>query len=387
MKEYKVKVGIKTDGEPKLRREGDKIIVENMLIGHGFHWQRSIEAMLPGEVTVVGEKNLSDTAKVSSRIIDNKITLINILPLETYLECVVGSEMNPSSPIEFLKAHVIISRNWVLGKILSIHHSGREGFRNEEDILVGWDDTAAHHGFDVCSDDHCQRYQGIQEISEVALKAIHATENEIILDSDGKLVDTRFSKCCGGQTELFSTCWQSYEVKCLESFRDPWCDFSDVPLIARRRILSAVLKDYDMKTENYGFRWQQEIKKKDIKKNLKEIFGRDIGEIETVKILHRGPSGRIDSIEIKGSESSLILGKELWIRRLLSSSHLYSSAFEMEDKEDTIFLNGRGWGHGVGLCQIGAANMAINGHDYNSIIKFYYPGSILTSLNSRHLEL
>lgn len=376
MKDIKVKVGIKTNGLPQIKKAGDFTIVSNMLIGDGFHWQKTIEVRLPGEVILLekrGKEGLSEC-------IDAEISLINILPLETYLENVVGSEMNASSPIEFLKAHAIISRNWVLGKIMKIHSTDKKGSIHKDNIIIGWDDTSCHYGFDVCSDDHCQRYQGVQDISQEAIIAIRETKNLVLTDNKGKIIDTRFSKCCGGKTEIFSTCWQTREEDCLESVKDPWCDLSGLEPPERDSLLSTILKVYDKETKNYGFRWHEIVNKTTIKINLKKYFNKDIGEILELEPKRRGPSGRIDLLEIKGTKSNLLLGKELWIRRLLSSSHLYSSAFEIKRKGDDFDIRGRGWGHGVGLCQIGAAHMALHGYDYESILKFYYPGSKLQTL-------
>ncbi len=380
MTEYYIKVGIKTAGLPSLEKNKNYTLVRNILIGDGFHWQRTITARLPGEVSLYKlssqpELSISDTTEA-----DQHITLVNRVPLETYLECVVGSEMNPSAPIEFLKAHAVISRSWALGKVLGTHSCDKNGYKNTSDCLIGWDDTAGHHGFDVCSDDHCQRYQGLQPIAPRALQAIRDTAGEILTAADGSLVDARFSKCCGGRTEVFSTCWQSRSVSCLESFDDPWCDLSSLSSEQRREVLSSILKDYDLNTEGYGYRWQTEILKTEVKANLNRRFGRDIGDILSIEPLHRGPSGRIDLLRIHGSDGIFDLGKELWIRRLLSPSHLYSSAFDIVDLGYAFRLEGHGWGHGVGLCQIGAANMALHGYSYRDILSFYYPGAIITSL-------
>lgn len=366
-------VGIKTEGEPLIKKDKDFFILENMLIGDGFHWQKCIKVKLPGKIyPVYGKGDISKE--------DERIKLINVLPLETYLECVVGSEMNPQAPVEFLKAHAVISRSWATGKINNIHQSGKEGFVDNERRLIGWEDTAGHKVFHVCSDDHCQRYQGIQPISEKALQAIRETSGEVLMSGENKIIDTRFSKCCGGRTELFETCWQNVRADCIESLKDPWCNLSSLTLTSRRALLSSVLKDYDLTTQGYGYVWEAEITKKDIKRNLKEKFGKDIGEILRLEPLHRGPSGRIDLMRIIGSDGFLDLGKELWIRRVLSPSHLYSSAFEIDDKGDRIHLKGKGWGHGAGLCQLGAANMAFNGKSYQEILSFYYPGSKLQKI-------
>lgn len=367
-----IKVGIKTDGVPKILRKKDYTLVENMLIGDGFHWQNSISVKLPGIVEEVKQVDFSSDHSYKA---DDNISLINFLPLETYLECVVGSEMNPEAPIEFLKAHAVISRSWALGKIKNLHSTDRGGIINDDHTIVGWDDTAGHYGFNVCSDDHCQRYQGLQPIPEKALQAIRDTKGEVLLSNDGILIDTRFSKCCGGATEIFSTCWQNIQAECIASFLDPWCDLSQKPISAQRSLISSILKDYDRQTRGYGYRWEELVSKDLIKINLREKFGRNIGEIERVTVVHRGPSGRIDLIRLHGSISTLDFGKELWIRRLFSSSHLYSSAFEIEDLGKDLRLKGKGWGHGVGLCQIGAANMASEGYGYKEILSHYYPGS------------
>lgn len=365
-----IRVGIKTAGKPEIENRDGFTIVKNMLIGDGFHWQQTIEAKLPGKIYL-----LENEEAHRSNDGDEKIKLINELPLETYLECVVGSEMNPEAPIEFLKAHALISRSWALGKILNRHSTDNEGRSAGESLLIGWDDTAGHSICDVCSDDHCQRYQGWQPISEKALRAIRETTGEVLFSPDGQLVDARFSKCCGGKTEIFSTCWQPRDEACLESFDDPWCDLSKLTKTDREHLLRTILKDYDLETQGYGYRWETSIDKTEIAKNLSERFGRDIGEIERLEPLHKGPSGRIDLLRIHGSDGVLDIGKELWIRRLLAPTHLYSSAFEIEDKGKIILLKGQGWGHGVGLCQIGAANMAMHGHSYRNILAFYYPNS------------
>ncbi len=331
--------------------------LENMLIGKGFHWQQELSALLPGEVMVACGA-------------DEGYSVINRLPLETYLECVVGSEMNPRAPIEFLKAHAIVSRSWAVGKMLKMHPEDDEGRKESPGCLVGWDDTSAHSGFDVCSDDHCQRYQGVQPISDKAREAILSTAGLVLADGSGSLIDARFSKCCGGRTELFSTCWQDREMPGIESFDDPWCDLSDVP----RESLSVILKDYDLATGG-GYRWETAVSKKEIGRNLLRKFGRNIGDIISIEPVERGPSGRIKLLRVTGTAASLVLGKELWIRRLLAETHLYSSAFEIEDLGEELRLKGRGWGHGAGMCQTGAAHMALRGADCEEILGFYYPGT------------
>lgn len=365
-------VGIPTDGHPRTERHGDLTLLHNMLIGKNFHWQKSIEALLPGKVEVFPEKEYS---------------VINRVPLEKYLECVVGSEMNPLAPVEFLKAHAVISRSWALGKITGVHDHSEVGKINGEFTIVNWEDTCDHNGFHVCSDDHCQRYQGIQPLHDIVRNALEATRGEVLETDNGHLVDTRFSKCCGGHTELFSTCWQSREEGCLESFTDPWCNLSSIDTSLRRRILHSILKDYDLMNEG-GYVWTATVTAKEIRDNLHHKFGRDLGEIKDIRIVARGSSGRAKSLLITGTTGELTIGKELMIRRLLSPTHLYSSWFDIKpltrqeasktgQSQPAWELTGHGWGHGVGLCQIGAARMALEGFTYQDILSFYYPGSLI----------
>ena len=355
-----IEVGIPTSGSPLIERQGEFHLLKNMLIGKDFHWQRSISALLPGEVRVTE---------------GNVFQVINILPVETYLKCVVGSEMNPSAPIEFLKAHAVISRSWAMGKVLRKHNDSDDGKTFSDDRIISWEDTGDHVGFDVCSDDHCQRYQGIQPISPEALSAIESTEGEVLLSPSGTLIDARFSKCCGGRTEVFSTCWQDREEDCLEAFDDPWCDMENIPKTKREKILTSILKDYDLSTSG-GFRWELEITAEEIEENLKNKFGKNIGRITDMEIVARGKSGRAKELKLIGSDGTMRIGKELMIRRLLAPTHLYSSWFEIETLSPGRWrLNGHGWGHGVGLCQIGAARMALEGFSYKEILSFYYPGA------------
>lgn len=376
-KDYEITVGIKTDGAPLLERYEEFTLLRNMLIGDGFHWQRRIEAKLPGEVIELELSNLKDGLNLDCG--NRNVSLINRLPLETYLECVVGSEMNPGAPMEFLKAHAVISRSWALGKVLNLHYAGAEGTITTPNKIIGWDDSAVHKGFNVCSDDHCQRYQGLQTISEKGKEAIRSTRGEVLYSQNGHLVDARFSKCCGGTTELFSTCWQDKDVECLESIRDPWCDLSTMKATDRDKLLSGILKNYDLMQTGYGFRWEERVDKAFIADNLKEKYGIDLGEISSLTVIRRGPSGRINLLKISGEKGEMTIGKELRIRTLLSPSCLYSSAFEIEDRGENFSLKGKGWGHGVGLCQIGAANMALHGYDYRQILSFYYPGAVISA--------
>lgn len=363
-----IKIGIPTDGEPIIESREDYTILRNMIIGLGFHWEQVIEVILPGTLTIST---------------DNVYKVINTLPLETYLECVIGSEMNPKAPEEFLKAHAVISRSWALSKIRHREDYTDEGKINEPELIINWEDTCDHVGFDVCSDDHCQRYQGLQPMAESLKKAVVSTSGLCLFSRNGSPVDTRFSKCCGGKTEIFASCWQDRDEPCLESFDDPWCDLSVLSSESKERILKTILKEYDLEN-NGGYKWVKSIKSKEIRKNLLEKFKRDIGEIKEINVCARGKSGRITRLGLIGESGKLEIGKELMIRRLLAPSHLYSSLIEIQKKDDdpeTFIINGRGWGHGVGLCQIGAARMALEGFTFDKILSFYYPGAILRQLD------
>lgn len=350
-----IRVGLITDGAPRF--EGDTL--SNLLIGEDFHWQRSQPARFEGEIEMLPEPQ-------------GRIHAINILPIERYLEAVVGSEMNPNAPIEFLKAHAVISRSWAMRKIAHCDHSLSAGKISEAEELISWDESDSHEGFHVCSDDHCQRYQGIPaEGASRSIEAVSSTRGEVIADKEGNPADARFSKCCGGRTEVFSTCWADTELPYLQSISCPWCDLSDMEPSRRDNLLRNALKDYDRTTEFHT--WHHRITKSEIRRNLLAKFGRDIGSIEELLPIEPGASGRLKKLLIRGSRGRLILGKELAIRRLLSDSHLFSSWIEISDEGEDVGITGRGWGHGAGLCQIGAARMAAEGKDYREILRFYYP--------------
>ncbi|MDE5875588.1 MAG: SpoIID/LytB domain-containing protein [Muribaculaceae bacterium] len=361
-----IDIGLPTEGNPVLVKEVSGLTrLLNMRIGLGFHWEKTVEALLPGEIIFN----------------DHPVyRLINRVPVETYLECVVGSEMNPDAPEEFLKAHAVISRSWVMGKIHGAHPAGDEGKVNNDEVIIDWEDTGDHHGFNVCSDDHCQRYQGLQPIATAILKAIRSTAGIILLSPEGKPVDARFSKCCGGRTEVFSSCWQPHSEPCLISRDDPWCDLSGMSETKRKEVLVSILKDYDLENAG-GYEWHTTVSKEDIARNLYKKFGRSVGDIRNIEITARGESGRAVAMRIYGTKGSIEIGKELMIRRLLAPTHLYSSWINISRQKgdsSVYVIDGKGWGHGVGLCQIGAARMAIEGRSFREILSFYYPGSCLT---------
>ncbi|MBQ9649831.1 MAG: DUF4922 domain-containing protein [Prevotella sp.] len=338
----------------------------NVTIGVDFHWERKETQVFEGTLRIVVEAD--------------KIIAINELPVERYLTSVIASEMSPTASLEFLKAHAVISRSWLLAQMEKRRRldSGQDSFFSfikKDDEIIRWYDREDHTIFDVCADDHCQRYQGIPNTgnenhtaAEKAVKAIEETRGQV-LSYDGEICDARFSKCCGGETEEFQYCWEDTPKPYLQSIRDPWCNTND------KQILSQVMKAYDQETPDF-YRWTVEYTQEQLSELVNRKLKDDFGTIQDLIPLARGKSGRIWKLKIVGSKKTLTIGKELEIRRALSETHLLSSAFEVEKLTRTgpvsFRLHGKGWGHGVGLCQIGAAVMGEQGKTYDDILLFYY---------------
>lgn len=363
-----INVGIITDGYPVTSPAGKWTRVHNVLIGDGFHWQKRVKATFKGELIPLAEAQ-------------GNIHIINRIPVEQYLQSVIGSEMNPNAPSEFLKAHAVISRSWALRKIRGTATSLSEGKVRDADRIIEWEESDSHVGFDVCSDDHCQRYQGIHgETDKKTLSAVAETRGLILTTTTDEIADTRFSKCCGGMTEHFNACWSDTDHDYLPAQHDPWCDLSDMPEDRRISFLSAVMKDYDHLTTIDFKTWRAEVSPTEVATRLIDKYGINIGKIMHLRPINRGKSGRIIEMLIEGSEGTISIGKTLPIRRLLAADCLKSSWFDIEERYGTFILHGHGWGHGVGLCQIGAARMAAEGYDFHDILKFYYPGTKLTRL-------
>ena len=334
--------------------------LHDVTIGVGFHWERQEKQTFRGMLRLVVEAD--------------KVLAINELPVEQYLESVISSEMSATSSPELLKAHAVISRSWLLCQMENRQKEGRDktnsffSFVKKDDELLRWYDREDHTLFDVCADDHCQRYQGITRASSPAVaEAIKATRGQVLM-SDNELCDARFSKCCGGQTEEFQYCWENIKKPYLVSVSDPFCHTSD------RRILSQVLNDYDQETPDF-YEWTVAYTQEELTELVNRKTKLDLGDIVDLIPLDRGTSGRIWRLQLVGTKRSFIIGKELEIRRALSETHLYSSAFDVEKRDNRFILHGRGWGHGVGLCQIGAAVMGEKGYDYDDILLYYYRGA------------
>ena len=333
--------------------------VKDVTIGVNFHWERKETQTFEGTLRLVVEAD--------------KIVAINELPVEKYLTSVISSEMSATSSPEFLKAHAVISRSWLLAQMEKRrqHENGENSFfsfTKKDDEIIRWYDREDHTIFDVCADDHCQRYQGITKAtSPHVAEAIHETRGQI-LTYDGEICDARFSKCCGGETEEFQYCWEDTPKPYLTSFHDPYCDTTD------KHILSQVLNDYDQETPDF-YRWTVEYTREELSELVCRKLKEDFGEITDLIPIARGKSGRIWKLKIVGTKKTLTIGKELEIRRALSETHLYSSAFDVEKQGDRFILHGKGWGHGVGLCQIGAAVMGEQGKRYDEILLFYYRGA------------
>lgn len=352
---------------PKIEYElrGNTFMLKDVRIGIGFHWDRTENQLFEGELEI--RKNADGTE-----------TAINVIDVEDYLSSVITSEMSATSSLELLKAHAVISRSWVLRPIINPQPARTGNACEVNEVKDGverhikWYERDVHVGFDVCADDHCQRYEGITrrdqhpEAAARVREAVESTRGQVLM-CDGEVCDTRFYKSCGGRTELFEHAWAPIHYRYLESVECPYCNTKD------KRVLSQVLNDYDLETQDF-YAWEVQYGQEELSAIVRERSGIDFGEIVALHPVKRGPSGRIYELEIVGTKRQMVVGKELEIRKWLSRSHLYSSAFDVDfDAERHIFtLHGKGWGHGVGLCQIGAAVMADKGFTYEEILAHYF---------------
>ena len=373
--------------------------LQDVTIGINFHWERKEVQRFKGELKIIVE--------------DDRLTAINIIPIEDYLTSVISSEMSATASLELLKAHAVISRSWLLNKLkvangklkVIMHPDNTANFELSTlpSQLIKWYDHEAHKNFDVCADDHCQRYQGITRTSTPqAIEAVFATRGEVLM-YEGEICDARFSKCCGGAFEEFQNCWENVKHPYLigqrdsktetrlpdltkEAEADKWIRTSPTAFCNthNKQVWSQVLNNYDQETTDF-YRWRVCYSQQELSELIHKRSGIEFGKIIDLIPVERGTSGRLVRLKIVGTLRTLIIGKELEIRRTLSSSHLYSSAFvvDKEYKEDEkeipsrFILTGSGWGHGVGLCQIGAAVMGEQGYKYKEILSHYYPGSAI----------
>ena len=335
-----IKVGILTAPHIEFEQKENTFVLKNVRIGIGFHWDRHEDQEFAGKLEI------RDNA-------DGTQTAINTIDLEEYLCSVISSEMNANSPMELLKAHAVISRSWAIRAMQKPNHEG----------------------FDVCADDHCQRYEGLRRINERAVEAVRATAGQVLL-YDNEICDCRYYKCCGGRTEIWRTCWEDIDVPYIQSVT---CDYCKAP---SPKVLRLVLNDYDQETKDFRD-WSVSYTAEELSEIIRTKSGLDFGEIVELIPLHRGASGRIDSLKIVGTKHTEVIGKELKIRLWLSRSCLYSSWFGVEKSiQNSVVsfqLSGHGWGHGAGLCQIGAAVMASEGMQYEDILTYYYVGSRLSA--------
>jgi len=369
--------------------------LKDVTIGINFHWERKENQLFKGSLKFIVE--------------GEKITAINLLGVEEYLTSVISSEMSATASLELLKAHAVISRSWLLAQIdknIEITNSSEKysTMAESEGELIRWYDREDHTRFDICADDHCQRYQGITRASTPIVKdAIGQTRGELLM-SEGKICDARYSKSCGGVFEEFQYCWEDKKYPYLVKQRDSKSDTIIPDLTVEKnavewimespesfcnttdkKVLSQVLNNYDQETVNF-YRWSVKYSQKELSQLILKKSGTDYGDILDLVPIERGTSGRLVKLKIVGTKRTRIIGKELEIRRTLSESHLYSSAFFVEKEMGSeqaplsFTLKGAGWGHGVGLCQIGAAVMGAKGYNYKEILLHYFIGATINKM-------
>lgn len=375
--------------------EDSSFSLYDVTIGINFHWERQETQSFIGTLKLV--------------VYEGKITAINILPAEDYLTSVISSEMNATSSLEFLKAHAVVSRSWLLAQIekrkaMSKKQGDFFSFVKTDTEYIRWYDREDHTIFDVCADDHCQRYQGITKATNQSVaEAVKATRGQVMMYKNS-ICDARFSKCCGGITEEFDTCWENKKYPYLTAVRDDKNDAAMPDLTIEeeadkwirstpdgfcnthdKHILSQILNNYDQETTNF-YRWKVRYTQEELAELIRTNTKCDYGQIIDLIPVERGKSGRISKLKIVGTLKTLIIGKELEIRRTLSDTHLFSSAFvvdkgpQQDDAPAWFELTGAGWGHGVGLCQIGAAVMGEKGYNYNDILLHYYKDADIRKL-------
>lgn len=365
--------------------------IKDVTIGVNFHWERKEDQTFKGALKLIVE--------------NDAVTAINVAHVEDYLTSVISSEMSATASLELLKAHAVISRSWLLAQIeknkdIIDNNKQYSAFTETDEEIIRWYDREDHTSFDVCADDHCQRYQGITRTFsnlETVKQAIDETRGQV-LTSESMICDARFSKCCGGVVEEFQNAWEDVHFPYLKKLRDA-DNIQDIPDLTQeteavkwiqsrpsafcntqdKKILGQVLNNYDQETTDF-YRWKVEYTQQELSELIYKRSGIDFGIVQELIPVQRGTSGRLIRLKIIGSKKTMTIGKELEIRRILSPSHLYSSAFIIEKHDDRFILIGAGWGHGVGLCQIGAAVMGEKGYSYDKILTHYYVGATIEKL-------
>ena len=374
-----------------------RFTVHDVVIGIDFHWERKESQSFQGTLEL--------------RASEEGLIVVNELPLEAYLISVISSEMSAYCPVELLRAHAIVARGWLLAQLQGTQNKtgdiAQRASRSTQEEIIRWYDRENHAEFDVCADDHCQRYQGISKaFSQAAFDAVSDTRGKVLM-SEGEICDTRYAKSCGGRTEIYSAAWENMDVPYLSSIYDGEDDPDGyiLPLsvesnaeawiasspeaycnAASSELLSRILTSFDQETQNF-YRWEVDYSGDELSEIIEARLGRDLGRIVALEPIERGHSGRIIRLRITGEKESFIIGKELEIRRTLARSHLYSSAFVVRSEQnpatgfiERVRLIGAGWGHGVGLCQIGAAVMADIGHSHEEILAHYFRNTRLSAL-------
>ena len=376
-----IRVGILTAPKIEFEQRERTFVLKNVRIGIGFHWDRHEDQEFAGTLEIKSVPNPVMQGGKPWQV------AVNTIDLEDYLCSVISSEMNADSPMELLKAHAVISRSWAIRAIANKPHARMVNGKMIND-------------FDVCADDHCQRYEGLRRMNERAVEAVRATAGQVLTNEqmvNGKMVneicDCRYHKCCGGRTEVWSTCWEDIDVSYIQSVECPYCNPEHIKALSSHGersfdfLLSTCLNDYDRETTDFHD-WQVIYTAEELSDIIRSKSGIDFGEIIDLVPLKRGPSGRICELKIVGTKHTEIIGKELKIRLWLSRTCLYSSWFDIEkntpapsgegrEGASLWVLTGHGWGHGAGLCQIGAAVMAAEGKTYEEILTYYYPGTTL----------
>jgi len=352
---------------------GRGIQISRVIAGRSFHWRKEISPTFSGKLEV--------------NVTDNLLTIVNELPFEDYLACVISSEMSKDCPVEFMKAQACAARSWAW-VFLNNKHPGQN--------------------FDVCNDDDCQRYQGVTYLSQQVIDAVIECKGEFILAADQTVVPAYYSKCCGGIIESAEEIF-GFDIQNLQTTPDSKSslkkiasedDFKELmtssegifcsPSVVQESELSQYLGSVD-KDQPY-FRWSYSVSGEQIITNIREKFELpEASQLLELKPGKRSGGGRYLSFEVNyqtqsGATKTLSLKNQYDIRRLLHESFLFSSAFvhsckhSKEGKIESVELRGSGWGHGVGLCQIGAVGMALQGFRYQEILGHYYPGATFEKL-------